>query len=122
MARSATTSDAFNAIAEGRRREIIDLLAERTRTVNDLVDSIGDVTQPQVSKHLRVLREVGLVNVQEDGRLRRYSLNSAPLREIHEWVQTFERFWDRQLAGVKKLAESKAKAVKNKRNNRKTGD
>ncbi len=122
MARSATTSDAFNAIAEGRRREIIGLLAERTRTVNDLVDSIGDLTQPQVSKHLRVLREVGLVNVQVDGRLRRYSLNPDPLQEIHEWVQAFERFWDHQLAGVKKLAESKAKAAKNKRNNRETGD
>ncbi len=122
MARSATTSDAFNAIAERRRREIIGLLSERTRTVNDLVDSIGDVTQPQVSKHLRVLREVGLVNVQEDGRLRRYSLNASPLQEIHEWVQSFERFWDHQLAGVKNLAESKSKATKNKRNNKDSGD
>ena len=76
MARSATTTDAFNAIAEQRRREIIGLLAERERTVGDLVDTLGDVTQPQVSKHLRVLREVGLVDVREDGRLRRYSLNA----------------------------------------------
>ena len=116
MARSATTTDAFNAIAERRRREIIGLLAERERTVGDLVDTIGDVTQPQVSKHLRVLREVGLVDVREDGRLRRYSLNAEPLQEVHEWVQTFERFWDHQLAGVKKLAEAKVKAAKKNKN------
>ena len=114
MARSATTTDAFNAIAELRRREILGLLAERERTVNDLVQSLGDVTQPQVSKHLRVLREVGLVDVQEQGRQRRYRLQAAPLQEIHQWVQGFERFWDHQLVGVKQLAESKANATNSK--------
>ena len=123
MARSATTTDAFNAIAELRRREILGLLAERERTVNELVETLGDVTQPQISKHLRVLREVGLVDVQEDGRLRRYRLQAEPLQEIHQWVQGFEQFWDHQLAGVKQLAESKAKAAskavhRNKRTNK----
>ncbi len=113
MARAATTADTFNAIAESRRREILGLLAQRERTVNDLVDSIGDLTQPQVSKHLRVLREVGLVHVREEGRARRYRLNASPLREVHQWVGAFERYWDRQLSGIKNLAETKAKSAKN---------
>ena len=110
MARSATTSDVFNAIAEVRRREIVGLLAGRELSVNDLVASIDDLTQPQVSKHLRVLREVGLVNVRHEGRLRWYSLDADQLQPIYEWVQTFERYWDHQLSSVKKLAEAKAKA------------
>jgi DNA-binding transcriptional ArsR family regulator len=104
----ATTSDVFNAIAEGRRREILELLADGERPVNDLVESLG-VAQPQVSKHLRVLREVGLVNVRDAGRLRYYSLNAEPLRTVHDWSRTFERFWDHQLARIKQRAEAAAR-------------
>jgi DNA-binding transcriptional ArsR family regulator len=92
MARAATTADAFNAVAEPRRREILDLLAEGERPVNDLVHALG-LAQPQVSKHLRVLREVGAVDVREDGRRRLYRLNGPALRPIHEWVKGYERFW-----------------------------
>lgn len=111
MARSPTTTDAFNAIAEVRRREIIDLLADRELSVGDLVDSMG-ITQPQVSKHLRVLREVKLVNVRDEGRLRWYSLNAKELKPVYQWVQTFERFWDHQLSSIKARAESKARSAK----------
>jgi DNA-binding transcriptional ArsR family regulator len=92
MARAATTTDAFNAVAEPRRREILDLLATGERPVNDLVRQLG-LGQPQVSKHLRVLREVGLVQVREDGRHRRYRLNGRPLKTIHEWVKNYEQSW-----------------------------
>ena len=118
MPRSPTTTDAFNAIAEERRREIIFNLAGRERSVNELVDSLG-VTQPQVSKHLRVLREVGLVNVRQEGKLRWYSLNANQLKPVFDWVQTFERFWDHQLTGVKALAEAKAKAEKQDKSKKK---
>ena len=92
MARAATTADAFNAVAEPRRREILDLLAKRERPVNELVELLG-VAQPQVSKHLRVLREVGLVDVRDHGRQRMYRLNGQPLKPIHEWVKNYERTW-----------------------------
>ncbi len=92
MARAATTADAFNAVAEPRRREILDLLADGERPVNDLVDLIG-LTQPQVSKHLRVLREVGAVEVREEGRRRLYRLNGQALKPIHDWVSGYERSW-----------------------------
>jgi len=92
MARAATTTDAFNAVAEPRRREILDLLAKGERPVNDLVRQLG-LGQPQVSKHLRVLREVGLVHVREDGRHRLYRLNGRPLKSIHEWVKNYEQAW-----------------------------
>jgi DNA-binding transcriptional ArsR family regulator len=92
MARAATTADAFNAIAEPRRREIIDVLAGGERPVNDLVSVLG-LAQPQVSKHLRVLREVGAVRVREEGRQRMYSLNGMALKPIHDWVQRYERLW-----------------------------
>jgi DNA-binding transcriptional ArsR family regulator len=92
MARAATTADAFNAVAEPRRRAILDVLAGGERPVNDLVRELG-VTQPQVSKHLRVLREVGAVEVREDGRRRLYSLNGPALKPIHDWVTTYERTW-----------------------------
>ena len=92
MARAPTTSDAFNAVAEPRRREILDLLAKGERPVNDLVRQLG-LGQPQVSKHLRVLREVGLVHVREDGRHRLYRLNGRPLKSIHEWVKNYEQAW-----------------------------
>ena len=92
MARAATTTDTFNAIAEPRRREILDLLAGGERPVNDLVDATG-LTQPQVSKHLRVLREVGAVTVREQGRQRLYRLNGQALKPIHDWVRNYERLW-----------------------------
>ena len=92
MARAATTTDAFNAIAEPRRREILDALAGGERSVNDLVEQLG-LAQPLVSKHLRVLREVGLVDVREQGRQRLYRLNGPALKPVHDWVKDFERTW-----------------------------
>ncbi len=92
MARMATTSDAFNAIAEPQRREILDLLTHGERSVNDIARSLG-LKQPQVSKHLRVLREVGLVSVRGSGQQRLYSLTGEGLQPIHDWVGQFERFW-----------------------------
>ena len=92
MARAATTTDAFNAIAEPSRRAILDVLADGERPVNDLVRELG-LTQPQVSKHLRVLREVGAVDVREEGRRRLYSVNGQALKPIHDWVKPFERTW-----------------------------
>jgi DNA-binding transcriptional ArsR family regulator len=92
MARAATTADAFNAVAEPRRRQILDLLAAGERPVNDLVGLLG-LAQPQVSKHLRVLREVGAVEVREDGRQRLYRLNGRALKPIHDWVKNYERSW-----------------------------
>jgi DNA-binding transcriptional ArsR family regulator len=111
MARAATTADAFNAVAEPRRRQILDALAEGERPVNDLVALLG-LAQPQVSKHLRVLREVGVVDVREDGRQRLYRVNGPALRPIHDWVQGYERLWserferlDDVLAELKKEEE-----------------
>jgi DNA-binding transcriptional ArsR family regulator len=92
MARAATTTDAFNAVAEPRRRQIVDLLAQGERPVNDLVRDLG-LGQPQVSKHLRVLREVGVVDVREAGRQRLYRLNPQSLKPIHDWVKDFEQLW-----------------------------
>jgi DNA-binding transcriptional ArsR family regulator len=92
MARAATTADAFNAVAEPRRRQILDALAGGERPVNDLVRSLG-LAQPQVSKHLRVLREVGAVDVREQGRQRLYRLNGSALKPIHDWVKNYEGLW-----------------------------
>jgi len=92
MARAATTADAFNAVAEPRRRQILDVLADGERPVNDLVRLLG-LAQPQVSKHLRVLREVGAVDVRDQGRQRLYRLNGDALRPIHDWVKNYERSW-----------------------------
>ena len=92
MARAATTADAFNAVAEPRRRQILDVLAGGERPVNDLVRIVG-LAQPQVSKHLRVLRAVGAGDVREDGRQRLYRLNGHALKPIHDWVKTYERAW-----------------------------
>jgi DNA-binding transcriptional ArsR family regulator len=92
MARAATTADAFNAVAEPRRRQILDVLAGGERPVNDLVGLLG-LAQPQVSKHLRVLREVGVVDVRNDGRQRLYRLNGHALKPIHDWVTAYERTW-----------------------------
>jgi DNA-binding transcriptional ArsR family regulator len=108
MARAATTTDAFNAVAEPRRRQILDLLAQGEKPVNDLVERLR-VAQPVVSKHLRVLREVGLVEAREEGRQRIYSLNGQRLKPIHDWVQSYERTWserfDRLEVVVKELRE-----------------
>jgi DNA-binding transcriptional ArsR family regulator len=92
MARAATTADAFNAVAEPRRRQILDALAGGELPVNDVVRRLG-LSQPQVSKHLRVLREVGAVDVREDGRQRFYRLNGEALKPIHDWVKNYERTW-----------------------------
>ena len=92
MARAATTTDAFNAVAEPRRRQILDLLAQGERPVNDLVALLG-LAQPQVSKHLRVLREVDLVHVRDEGRQRLYRLNPEPLRSIDDWLRKYQRLW-----------------------------
>src|SRR6266705_818399 len=92
MARAATTADAFNAVAEPRRRQILDALSGGERPVNDLVMTLG-LAQPLVSKHLRVLREVGLVEVRDEGRQRMYRLNGHSLKPIHDWVQNYERTW-----------------------------
>ena len=92
MARAATTTDAFNAVAEPRRRQILDVLAAGELSVNDLVARLG-LAQPLVSKHLRVLREVGLVEVREEGRQRMYRLNGRPLKPIHDWVSGFASMW-----------------------------
>jgi DNA-binding transcriptional ArsR family regulator len=92
MARAATTTDTFNAVAEPRRRQILDLLAGGERPVGELVGLLG-IAQPQVSKHLRVLREVGAVDVRDAGRQRLYRLNGAALKPIHDWVKDYERTW-----------------------------
>jgi len=92
VARAATTTDAFNAVAEPRRRQILDLLAGGGRPVGDLVEALG-IPQPLVSKHLRVLREVGLVQVHDRGRQRIYRLEGEPLKPIYDWVKSYERTW-----------------------------
>jgi DNA-binding transcriptional ArsR family regulator len=108
MARAATTADVFNAVAEPRRRDILDILVTGERPVNDLVQLLG-LAQPQVSKHLRVLREVGVVDVRDEGRQRLYRLNGHALKPIHDWVKNYERSWserfDRLDAVLEELKE-----------------
>ena len=104
MARAATTSDAFNAVAEPRRRQILDVLASGERPVNDLVAHLA-LPQPLVSKHLRILREVGLVESRQDGRQRIYRLNGQPLKPIHDWVETYARTWDERFEALDQLLE-----------------
>ena len=104
MARAATTTDAFNAVAEPRRRQILDLLAGGERPVNDLVALLG-IAQPQVSKHLRILREVGLVTVRDEGRHRVYRLDGRPLKPIHDWVAGFERAWNERFEALDELLD-----------------
>lgn len=96
MARAATTSDAFNAVAEPRRREILDLLIDGERPVSEIVDRLP-VSQPQVSKHLKVLHDVGLVRVRRDGRRRVYRLDPLALRPLHAWLERYEELWNRRL-------------------------
>jgi DNA-binding transcriptional ArsR family regulator len=105
--RAATTSDVFNAVAEARRRDILAFLVDE-RPVNDIVEAL-ELPQPSVSKHLKVLRDVGLVNVRRDGRQIFYRTNAEAIRPLHEWTQTFERFWRHQLIRVKERAESKVR-------------
>ena len=111
MARAATTSDAFNAVAEVRRREILSFLVLGERPVGDIVDSLR-MEQPTVSKHLRVLKEVGLVDVRRDGRRMLYRTNAEAIRPLHDWTSTFEKYWRHQLLRVKERAELKAKSSK----------
>jgi len=105
--RAATNSDAFNAIAEPRRREILNYLALQERSVGEIVETLS-LEQPSVSKHLRVLREVGLVHVRREGRRMLYRTNAHAIRPLHEWTGTFERLWRHQLTRVKERAEQKS--------------
>jgi DNA-binding transcriptional ArsR family regulator len=121
MARAATTADAFNAVAEPRRREILGLLAGGERPVNALVALLG-LAQPLVSKHLRVLREVGLVEVRGDGRQRMYRLNAGPLKPIYDWVRPYEQAWsqrfDRLDSVLDELVQQEHKAEEDGENGR----
>ena len=110
MARAATTSDAFNAVAEPRRREILSLLVLHEHSVGELVAFLR-IDQPSVSKHLRVLRDTGLVRVRRNGRHKLYSTNAAAIRPIHQWAATFERYWSNQLARIKERAEKKSEST-----------
>jgi DNA-binding transcriptional ArsR family regulator len=109
MPRAATTSDAFNAIAEPRRREILSFLVLRERPVGDIVAGIR-LEQPSVSKHLKVLRDVGLVRVRRCGRQMLYRTNADAIRPLHDWAKAFEPYWQHQLNRIKERAEAKAKA------------
>ena len=104
MARAATTADAFNAVAEPRRRQILDLLVAGERPVSALVEATR-LAQPQVSKHLRVLREVGAVEVREQGRQRLYRLNGRALKPIHDWVKSYEQTWSERFHALDELLE-----------------
>lgn len=107
MARAATTTDVFNAIAEPRRREILDLLHDgREWAVNDVVVRVK-MAQPAVSKHLSVLRKVGVVTVNKRGQMRLYRLNAKELKPVHDWVKTYERYWTHQIDRIKQRAERK---------------
>jgi DNA-binding transcriptional ArsR family regulator len=107
MPRAATTADVFNAIAEPRRREIIDALVDGgEHAVGEMVETLG-LRQPAVSKHLGVLRKVGIVSVTKRGQLRLYRLNAKELKPVHDWVKTYERFWAHQLDRIKERAERK---------------
>jgi len=112
MARAATTSDPFNAVAEPRRREILEHLAAAEMPVGDLVVRMG-LEQPSISKHLKVLREVGLVRVRRNGRHMMYRTNAEAIRPLHEWTKTFERLWARQLLRIKERAEEKERDLHN---------
>ena len=108
MPRASTTSDAFNAVAEPRRRDILSFLVSQERAVNDIVATLN-LPQPSVSKHLRVLLEVGLVEVRREGRQMFYRTNADGIKPLHEWTGTFERYWRHQLARIKERAEASEK-------------
>ena len=111
MARAATNSDAFNAVAEPRRREILNYLALQERPVGEIVAALG-LEQPSVSKHLRVLKDVGLVSARREGRQMFYRTKAEAIRPLHEWTETFARFWRHQLIRVREQAEEKSGAPK----------
>jgi DNA-binding transcriptional ArsR family regulator len=104
VARAPTTADAFNAVAEPRRRQILDVLTGGELAVNDVVHRLG-LSQPQVSKHLRVLREVGAVDVREDGRQRFYRLNGEALKPIHDWIARYEETWSERFDRLDRVLE-----------------
>jgi DNA-binding transcriptional ArsR family regulator len=104
MSRLPTTADAFNAVAEPRRRQILDLLAARERPVNEIVELTG-FGQPQVSKHLRVLREVGAVQVREEGRRRLYSIDATALRPVFDWVSRYQHLWEERFERLDDVLE-----------------
>lgn len=106
MPRAATTSDAFNAVAEPRRRDILNFIAMQERSVSEIVDAL-EMEQPSVSKHLKVLKEVGLVDVRREGRQMLYRVNGSAIRPLWEWTSTFQQMWRHQLAMVKENAERK---------------
>jgi DNA-binding transcriptional ArsR family regulator len=108
MPRAATTSDSFNAVAEPRRRDILNFLAPAERPVGDIVVGLG-LPQPSVSKHLRVLLDVGLVEVRRDGRQAFYRTNAEAIKPVYDWTSQFERYWRRQLTRVKERAEQESK-------------
>jgi DNA-binding transcriptional ArsR family regulator len=117
MARAATTLDVFNAVAEPRRREILDVLGDgRERAVNEVVEALG-MPQPSVSKHLSVLLKVGVVTVTRNGQMRMYRLNGSNLKPVHDWVKTFEQYWSHQLDRIKERAEQKMLHRKPRTNN-----
>ena len=105
MSRAATTSDAFNAVGEPNRREILNYLVLQERAVGEIVSTLR-LGQPSVSKHLKVLRDVGLVHVRRDGRRMMYRTNAEAIRPLHEWTSTFERYWKQQLNRIKDRAEA----------------
>ena len=108
MARAATTLDPFNAIAEPKRRRVLEALADQEWAVSDVVGRLG-WPQPMVSKHLSVLKEVGLVSVRKEGQKRLYRVNGQTLKAVHDWTKSFERLWEHQLDRVKERAERKAR-------------
>jgi DNA-binding transcriptional ArsR family regulator len=120
MARAPTTSDSFNAVAEPRRRDILDFLAPGERVVGDIVEALN-LAQPSVSKHLRVLLEVGLVEVRRDGRHAFYRMNAEAIRPVHEWTRRFEHYWRSQLSRVKERAEQATKGDQHDRDRSRHG-
>jgi DNA-binding transcriptional ArsR family regulator len=112
--RAATTSDAFNAIAEPRRREILAFLAAEERAVGEIADAL-ELGQPSVSKHLHVLRNVGLVHARRDGKRTLYRTNAEAIRPLHEWTGMFQRYWGHQLNRIKERAEATARGKRNTR-------
>jgi DNA-binding transcriptional ArsR family regulator len=121
MARASTTSDAFNAVAEPRRRDILSYLAAQERPVGDIVTALG-IAQPSVSKHLRVLHDVGLVRLRRDGRQIFYRTNADAIRPLHEWAGKFKQFWHQQLIQVKERAEANARRAENESKSRRNDD
>jgi DNA-binding transcriptional ArsR family regulator len=121
MARAATTVDAFSAIAEPRRRDILNYFAVGERPVGEIVAMLA-LSQPSVSKHLRVLREVGLVQLRRDGRQKLYRANPEAIRPVHDWTSTFERYWRHQLKRVKERTEEKAHRIQSDPNSRRNHD